>query len=322
MDNDECNRSRFVPDDRGGHYESWFQRANHADAPARRSGSATPCFSPRGRPDAGVGRAVGDLLRRRARRGSSRSRRGIRSRACAFSPRPARRRASARPGSTTARSRGSARAGPRTASRWQLALRRRRAAAAAPARAPLRARLPEGQGAWSALRTRASRARSRSTASASTIDDWRGSQNHNWGSRHTDSLRLGPGRGLRRRAGRLPRVLDRAVEDRPAVDAVDDAGRAAPRGREIASTARARRCAPAGDFGASRAGASRPGDAARIAARFGAPTRRSSGCDYDNPPGGTKICLNSKLARCELRSCCPGSRRGRCGRGSAPRSRS
>jgi hypothetical protein len=38
----------------------------------------------------------------------------------------------------------------------------------------------------------------------------------------------------------------------------------------------------------------------RIHGRISAPTHRFVGLRYLNPPGGEKICLNSKLARCVL----------------------
>jgi hypothetical protein len=38
----------------------------------------------------------------------------------------------------------------------------------------------------------------------------------------------------------------------------------------------------------------------RIRGRIEAPASSFVGLRYGNPPGGEKICLNSKLARCEL----------------------
>jgi len=39
---------------------------------------------------------------------------------------------------------------------------------------------------------------------------------------------------------------------------------------------------------------------ARVSAHIHAPTSAFVGLTYDNPPGGSKTCLNTKLATCEL----------------------
>jgi hypothetical protein len=54
MDRSGCNRSHFVPGDRAGHYESWFQRANHAERPLAFWTRYT-VFCPKGRPNDAVG---------------------------------------------------------------------------------------------------------------------------------------------------------------------------------------------------------------------------------------------------------------------------
>lgn len=51
-----CNRCRYRPDDPGGHYESYFQRANHPQRPLAFWIRYT-VFSPKGR----TGDAVGEL---------------------------------------------------------------------------------------------------------------------------------------------------------------------------------------------------------------------------------------------------------------------
>ena len=102
-------------------------------------------------------------------------------------------------------------------------------------------------------------------------------------------------------------VLDRAHEGRPALDAADDAGRAPPRGSGDPPQRHRPGTAGAGRLRLHERGAfERSGDAARIEGRFEAPSSAFVGLTYDNPPGGAKTCLNSKLAACELQVVLPG----------------
>ena len=55
-------------------------------------------------------------------------------------------------------------------------------------------------------------------------------------------------------------------------------------------------------------GARTRGDQASIQGRIHAPRERFVGLTYGNPPGGTKTCLNSKLASCELTLTLPGQK--------------
>jgi hypothetical protein len=64
---------------------------------------------------------------------------------------------------------------------------------------------------------------------AVAIDDWVGSQNHNWGSRHTDRYAFGQVAGFRRLARQLPRSGHRPQPDRSTMDTIDHPGGAAPR---------------------------------------------------------------------------------------------
>ncbi len=126
------------------------------------------------------------------------------------------------------------------------------------------------------------------------------------------SLRVGPGRRVRRGAGRVPRVLDGAAARRAGVDAVDEPGRAAAARRD----AGVERPLGARCGGPARAGATRSSgaagapydwrietadaDAGALALRIWADPADFVALRYDDPPGGAKICLNSKIARCEL----------------------
>jgi len=132
------------------------------------------------------------------------------------------------------------------------------------------------------------------------VDGWIGSQNHNWGRQHTDHYAWGQVAGFdddpdaflelstaRLRLGPLwtpfmtPMVL-----------------RCDGRSHELNGLGRALRAH--GRFSTSPfewSFATR-GPGVRIEGRMSAPARDVVALRYDDPPGGHKICLNTKLARC------------------------
>jgi hypothetical protein len=132
------------------------------------------------------------------------------------------------------------------------------------------------------------------------ISGWRGSQNHNWGSRHTDSYAWGQVAGFddapdvflecstaRLRIGpfwtpRMSLVVLRADGEEYALNTLRQSLRA--RGR----------C----DGFDWRIDSKQSGTRVRL--RIHAPAASFVGLTYLNPPGGSKTCLNTKLAACEL----------------------
>jgi hypothetical protein len=301
MNKDECNRSRFLPEDRGGHYESWFQRANHAERPLGFWIRYT-VFSPRGHPE----RARAELwaIHFDGERGRISAAKQV------FPIDAARFSASAldvRIGDArldSAALSGMA-SGERHALRWDL----RYEGSAEPLlllQAPFYDRgLPKAK----ALVGSPNASFSGSLVvdgETVEVDGWTGSQNHNWGSKHTDEYAWGqvagfddaPGTFLECSTARLkigplwtPRLtlLVLRLEDREIrINGIAQALRA--EGRFEVGSWRFR----------SRS------DEARIEGRFEAPPSSFVGLVYDNPPGGAKTCLNSKLAACELRVELPG----------------
>jgi hypothetical protein len=135
---------------------------------------------------------------------------------------------------------------------------------------------------------------------AVAIENWKGSQNHNWGSRHTDSYAWGQVAGFddapdvflecstaQLRLGpvwtpRMSLVVLRAEGEEFALNSLAQALRA--RGR-------------CGFFDWRIESAS---SRARVTIRIHAPRSIFVGLVYANPPGGAKTCLNTKLAACEL----------------------
>lgn len=132
------------------------------------------------------------------------------------------------------------------------------------------------------------------------IDRWYGTQNHNWGSRHTDEYAWGQVAGFddmpdaflecssaRVRFGPLytpwmTLIVLRVGEEEYRLNSLWQALRARQKLRFFEWTF------------ASRA------PSCRIRGRIGAHASAFVALPYKDPPGGTKTCLNSKLAACEL----------------------
>ncbi len=130
------------------------------------------------------------------------------------------------------------------------------------------------------------------------IDGWLGSQNHNWGSRHTDRYAWGQVAGFDGRDDAMLECSTAKLRIGPlwtpwltvAVLRLGDETFAfnslarSPLGRAHLDGLHWRF-----DTGNGRE---------RMRVEFGAPSDAFVGLRYGNPPGGTKICINSKIARC------------------------
>lgn len=142
------------------------------------------------------------------------------------------------------------------------------------------------------------------------VEDWVGSQNHNWGSKHTDRYAWGQVAGFDEDPDAFLEVATAQVKVGPLwtprttllclrldgeehrFDSIGDALR----------RTRGRYAPFEWTFSAAR------GDL-RIEGRVEAPREAFVALPYPNPPGGTKICLNSKIARCALTVSRGGGRR-------------
>ncbi len=132
------------------------------------------------------------------------------------------------------------------------------------------------------------------------IGNWHGSQNHNWGSRHTDAYAWGQVAGF----DGAPEVFLECATARlkigplwtPALTLVV----LRIGGEEFAlnSAAQAVRSKARLDGFDWKIEARAPG--IRITLHIHAPRAAFAGLAYANPPGGVKACLNSKLAACAL----------------------
>jgi hypothetical protein len=133
------------------------------------------------------------------------------------------------------------------------------------------------------------------------VDGWRGSQNHNWGSRHTDHYAFGQVAGFdnapdsflevatarNRIAGPLwiPAMTPVVLRHGGREYAINSLGRMA--------RAKATMTATGWTFSTGAGGVS-------ITGEITAPPEAFVHLRYRNPPGGLKHCHNTKLARCTL----------------------
>ena len=144
------------------------------------------------------------------------------------------------------------------------------------------------------------------------IDKWPGSQNHNWGSRHTDRYAWGQVAGFdnapdaflecataKLRIGPLwtPWLTTVVLRLDGQEYAINSMWRAARAKASISYFDWHFQTPP--NKGAASGQAS-------IECHIRAPRESFIGLTYGNPPGGSKTCLNSKLASCELTLTVPG----------------
>ena len=291
-----ANWTRYRAGQQGGHYESFFQRANHPSRPLAFWIRYT-LFSPEGRPADAIGELwaiffdgeTGEhvAVKREVPIGACRFDRGTFSVAvddATLDPR---------------KLRGSASSAGHVIE-WDLAFEGTEAPLFLLPRGLYDAKLPRAK-SLVALPLARYRGSLRVDGRAIDIDDWIGSQNHNWGSRHTDEYAWGQVAGFdsepdtflevataRLKLGplRTPRmtlvVLRRCgVEFR--LNGLLQSVRATGFQRDF-------------DWKFA-SGDERIG----VEGSMTAPPNAFVGLRYWNPPGGEKHCLNTKIARCVLR---------------------
>ena len=300
---DGWNGARYRADDGGGHYESWFQRGN--DAAGRRAfWIRYTIFAPRGRPADAVGELWAIAFDRQARRiVAVKEVRPIG--ACTFAPD----RLDVRIGA--ARLDDGALVGAAAAGGHAIAWDLRYGGG----RAPLLL-LPERLYAAPLPRAKVLVGRPLARFSgtltvdgeAIAVDDWVGSQNHNWGSRHTDRYAWGQVAGFDEEPDAFLECSTARLRVGPAWTPWMSPVVLQLRGETLAWNGLLRAVRARGRYEVpGAAGApydwrieTADADAGALALRIWADPADFVALRYDDPPGGAKICLNSKLARCEL----------------------
>jgi hypothetical protein len=290
---DLWNGARYEPGSTTGHYESWFQRANDASG-QRALWIRYTIFAPRGRPADAVGELWAIVFDRAAsRRIAVKQVHPIS--ACSF----ARDRLDVAIGAARLDDgalHGAASSHGHTIE-WDL-----RFGGGQP---PLLL-LPERLYTASVPRAKALVGRPLARFSGTltidgeplAIEDWVGSQNHNWGSRHTDRYAWGQVAGFDENPDAFLECSTARLKIGPMwtprmSPAVLRLGGETLAWNGLAHALRARGSYTGYDWGIESSGT-----AGRIAVRITAAPSDFVALRYDNPPGGAKICLNSKLARC------------------------
>jgi hypothetical protein len=291
---DHWNGARYRPGDGGGHYESWFLRAN--DASGRRAfWIRYTIFSPRGR----AAEAVGELWAIAFDRGAGivAVKEVLPIAACSFAPdRLDVRIGEARLDDGALRGGAAARG---HAIAWDLRY--------GGGEAPLLL-LPERLYAARLPRAKALVGRPLARFSGTiTVDgeaiavaDWVGSQNHNWGSRHTDRYAWGQVAGFDEEPDALLECSTARLRVGPLWTPWMSPVVVRLRGETLRWNGLLRAIRARGRYGPTDWRIGTSGGAGALEVRIRAEPRDFVALRYDDPPGGAKICLNSKLARCEL----------------------
>jgi len=291
----ECNRARYDPLSRAGHYESWFQRANHPERPLAFWIRYT-IFSPEARPAGAIGE-VWAIFFDGERGRTVAVKESVPLDGCRFS----RRDLEARIGLATldaSHLEGRARSQAHTI-RWQLDY-----SGDAPPVFLLPKHLYDGAfpKAKALVGTPDALYRGLLTVDgeAVRIDGWPGTQNHNWGSRHTDAYAWGQVAGF----DGAPDVFLECATARLRVGGVAVPSmtmlvlRVGDEEYRLNGLWQALRARARYDFFDWQLDSRARG--VHVRAHLHAPASAFVALRYDDPPGGAKTCLNSKLAACEL----------------------
>jgi len=133
------------------------------------------------------------------------------------------------------------------------------------------------------------------------IADWVGSQNHNWGSRHTDLYAWGQVAGFDNQPDSFLEVATARLRLGPFWTPPITPIVLRHRQREYAFTRLGQAIRASGRFDYFSWQFTSRNEDAEIAGTISAPREAFVGLNYYNPPGGIKHCLNSKIASCTLR---------------------
>ena len=291
---DHWNAARYQPDGKG-HYESWFQRANDPSG-QRAFWIRYTIFAPRGRPDAAVGE-LWAIAFDRAGPHIVAVKQVHPIAACSF----ARDRFDVAIGA--ARLDDSALRGAASANGHTIAWDLRYAGGQMPLLL-----LPERLYAASIPRAKVlvGRPLARFTGSVTVdgetlaIADWVGSQNHNWGSKHTDRYAWGQVAGFDEAPDAFLECSTARLKLGPLWTPPMSPVLLRLGGETLAWNGLGRALRARGRYAPYDWQIETSGPDGNLAVRISATAADFVALRYDNPPGGAKICLNSKIARAEL----------------------
>ena len=132
------------------------------------------------------------------------------------------------------------------------------------------------------------------------IEDWTGSENHNWGERHTDSYAWGQVCGFDNDASAFLECGSARLKLGPIWSPALTVAALRHEGRVYAFNQLRRAWRHKADYAPGHWSFTCAQDGVRLHVRVNARAQDIVALRYRNPPGGIKTCLNSKLARCEL----------------------
>ncbi|HEU4729826.1 MAG TPA: hypothetical protein VFT22_18145 [Kofleriaceae bacterium] len=292
---DHWNGARYKPGDPGGHYESWFQRAN--DASGRRAfWIRYTIFAPRGRPADAVGELWAIAFDREGARITA-VKQVHPIHACTFAAdRLAVAIGEARLDDGALR--GTASSHGHTIA-WDLRF--------GGGRAPLLL-LPERLYAAPIPKAKSlvGRPLARFTGTlvidgeTLAIDDWVGSQNHNWGTKHTDRYAWGQVAGFDDAPDAFLECSTARLKIGPLWTPWMSPVMLQIGGETLAWNGIGRAIRARASYAPYDWHVETTGPAGTIAVAITASAADFVALRYGNPPGGVKICLNSKIARCEV----------------------
>jgi len=291
----DVNLTRYRPEQRAGHYESFFVRANHPSRPLAFWIRYT-LFSPRRHPEA----AIGELWAVHFDGESGQHvavKQEIPIAHCTFS----RSDFLVEIGDAFLRAgslQGSAASGAHAIT-WKLSFNGTDAPVLLLPPALYQARLPKAKSLVSLPFARFSGSLAVDRA-VIDVADWVGSQNHNWGSRHTDHYAWGQVAGFDTHPGSFLEVGTARLRIGPLWTPFMTLLVLRHEGEEIALNGLRQSLRAQASFTYFDWHFRSETDRHRIAGRITAPREAFVGLRYFNPPGGIKHCLNSKLAACEL----------------------
>lgn len=133
------------------------------------------------------------------------------------------------------------------------------------------------------------------------IENWMGSQNHNWGMRHTDHHAWGQVAGFDTHPDSFLEVASARIKIGPFWSPVMTPIVLRHNGQEIALNTIGQSFRAKGSFCCFVWTFCSETKDVRLEGTISAPKESFVGLTYSNPPGGVKHCLNTKIAACELK---------------------
>jgi hypothetical protein len=133
------------------------------------------------------------------------------------------------------------------------------------------------------------------------IEKWVGSQNHNWGSRHTDLYTWGQVAGFDSHPDSFLEVASAKLRIGPFWTPWMSPIVLRHQGKEIMMNSLLQTVRAKSSFNYFNWNFTSETEEIRLEGEISAPKEAFIGLNYRNPPGGSKHCLNSKIATCELR---------------------